>query len=71
MSKSQPSITVFQCMNPRFDDSRPVSPANSEELYRVEKTVNTISCKIGEYLTGAQIESLIDNDNTVTVVGPK
>jgi hypothetical protein len=62
------SVVVSQRYNPKFDSNKPVNASdNSEELYQVEKTVNTMRVKIGQYLKPFEVQALIKDDINVTI----
>ena len=65
------TITVSQHFNPRFDSKRPVIDGNAEHTYHVEKAVNTLEVKIGQYLTPGQVQALIDEGHTLNIVPVK
>lgn len=66
------SVTVSQVFNGKYDSTKPDhTTENPQHIYRVEKTVNTIQVKIGEYLPPSKITSLIESDVDVTVVPVK
>ena len=67
---TQQSVVITQGCNPKFDANKTRDgTTNPEYLYRVEKTINTLRVKIGQWLTPTEVEDLIAMDVNITV-GP-
>ena len=57
---AQPSITVVQIHNPKYDANRPAdSVANADISYRVIQTIDTLTVRIGQCLSPGHAQDLI------------
>lgn len=61
------SVSVSQYENPRFDSAQPESDANHKFVYLVRQARNVLMVSIGQYLTPAELRSLIGQEVDVTI----
>jgi len=69
MAKIKQSVAVGQYFNPKWDAN--TMGESGRYVYYVERTVNTLWVKVGQWLSASEVEKLIENGVNVTVTKPK
>jgi 3-deoxy-D-manno-octulosonic acid (KDO) 8-phosphate synthase len=68
MAPYQREVVLSQCYSHSFNPALPADDEHNTELcYQVEKTVNTLHVKIGQYLTPNEVQALIDAQVHTTI----
>ena len=63
----QSSVTLVRCDNRKHDSNKPANDLNSQHIYVVRKTKNTLAVQIREVLNPSRVRDLIASGVDVTI----